>query len=66
MSWLHPVRPADRLRIKSTVLEAKISRTKPDRASILHRWEVVNQDDRLVMTMNGYDIFSRRQHVAGS
>ena len=60
--WLHPVRPGDRLRIKLTVLEAKISRTKPDRGSILHGWEVFNQDNRLVMTMEGYGIFSRRQH----
>jgi hypothetical protein len=44
------------------VLEAKISRTKPDRGSILHRWEVFNQDDRLVMTLEGYGILSRRQH----
>ena len=62
--WLHPVRPGDRLRMKMTVIEAKISRTKPDRGSVQHRWEVYNQDDRLVMTMDGYGILSRRPSPA--
>jgi len=62
--WLQPVRPGDRLRMKMTVLEAKISRTKPDRGSILHRWEVYNQRGELVMTMDGYGIVGRRPHAA--
>jgi acyl dehydratase len=60
--WLHPVRPGDRLRIKLTVLEAKISRSKPDRGSVLHRWEVFNQDGEMVMSLDGVGIFARRQH----
>jgi len=62
--WLHPVRPGDRLRMKMTVVESKISRTKPDRGSILHRWEVYNQTGALVMTMDGYGIVGRRPHGA--
>jgi acyl dehydratase len=58
--WLHPVRPGDRLRLKTTVLEAKISRSKPDRGSLLNRWDVYNQDGTLVMTMEGWGIVGRR------
>ncbi len=58
--WLHPVRPGDRLRLKTTVLEAKISRSKPDRGSVLNRWDVYNQDGALVMTMEGWGILGRR------
>ena len=58
--WLRPVRPGDRITMKMTVLESKISRTKPDRGTILHRWEVFNQSGELVMTMDGYGIVGRR------
>lgn len=63
LRWLLPVRPGDRLRMKMIVLEAKISRSKPDRGSVLHRWEVFNQDGELVMTMEGWGIVARRQHA---
>jgi acyl dehydratase len=33
--WTKPVRPGDRLRMKMTVLEAKLSRSKPDRGTVL-------------------------------
>ena len=58
--WLKPVRPGDRLKLKMTVLEAKISRSKPDRGTVLHRWEVFNQHGEMVMHMEGYGMFSRR------
>jgi len=61
LRWLQPVRPGDRLLLRLSVIEAKISRSKPDRGSVLHRWEVFNQKDELVMTMEGWGIFARRQ-----
>lgn len=58
--WLKPVRPDDRLRLRMTVLESKLSRTKPDRGTVLHRWEVFNQHGEMVMHMEGYGMFARR------
>jgi acyl dehydratase len=58
--WLKPVRPGDRLNLRMTVLEAKLSRTKPDRGTVLHRWEVFNQHGDMVMHMEGYGMFARR------
>jgi acyl dehydratase len=58
--WTKPVRPGDRLRMKMTVLESKISRTKPDRGTVLHRWEVFNQHGEMVMHMEGYGMYARR------
>ena len=58
--WTQPVRPGDRLKLRMTVLEAKPSRSKPDRGTVLHRWEVFNQRGESVMTMEGYGMFSRR------
>jgi acyl dehydratase len=58
--WTKPVRPGDRLKMKMTVLESKISRTKPDRGTVLHRWEVFNQHGEMVMHMEGYGMYARR------
>jgi acyl dehydratase len=58
--WLKPVRPGDRLRLKMTVLEAKPSRSKPDRGTVLHLWETFNQHGDMVMRMEGYGMFLRR------
>lgn len=58
--WLKPVRPGDTIRLRMTVLEARPSASKPDRGTVLHRWEVFNQKDELVLTMEGYGMFRRR------
>jgi acyl dehydratase len=58
--WLKPVRPGDTIRLRMRVLEAKPSASKPDRGTVLHRWEVFNQNDELVLTMEGYGMFRRR------
>ena len=59
--WLKPVRPGDSIRLRMTVLEAKPSASKPDRGTVLHRWEVLNQNGETVMTMEGYGMFRRRK-----
>jgi acyl dehydratase len=46
--------------MKMTVLEAKLSRSKPDRGTVLHRWEVYNQHGDMVMHMEGYGMYARR------
>ena len=58
--WLKPVRPGDSIRLRMTVLEARPSASKPDRGTVLHRWEVFNQKDELVLKMEGYGMFRRR------
>jgi acyl dehydratase len=58
--WLKPVRPGDRIRMRMSVLDAKPSASKPDRGTVLHLWEVFNQENDLVMRMEGYGMFKRR------
>jgi acyl dehydratase len=58
--WLAPVRPGDVLKGRMTVVEARPSRSKPDRGSIRCLWEVHNQEGRLVLTMQGWGMFARR------
>ena len=60
LRWLQPVRPGDRLRMRVTVLEARPSRSKPDRGMLRFRWEVLRHDGEAVMTMSGWGLYARR------
>ena len=53
LRWLLPVRPGDTLRIRVHVLEARPSRSKPDRGLMRFKVEATNQDGALAMTMIG-------------
>jgi len=61
--WLKPVRPGDRIRVTRKILETRASKSRPGMGVIKTLWQVFNQDDDLVMTMEGYGMFQRR--VAG-
>jgi acyl dehydratase len=60
VSWPKPVRAGDTLRLRMTVLETRPSKSKPDRGSVLHRWEVFNQANDLVLRIEGIGMFRRR------
>ena len=58
--WRTPVRAGDTLRVRMTVMQARVSASKPDRGLITHHWEVFNQRDEQVMEMTGITIARRR------
>jgi len=58
--WLAPVRAGDTLRYRGTVLEARASRSRPDRGLVRNRWEALNQDDVLVLSMESWGMLGRR------
>lgn len=64
--WLRPVRPGDTLRTRMTILATRPSGSKPDRGVINSKWEVFNQNDELVMTMEGMGMYRRRPIAAAS
>lgn len=47
--WPEPVRPGDTLRVRATAVQARRSRSKPDRGIVKTAIEAVNQDGRTVM-----------------
>ena len=61
-----PVRPGDVLRMRLTVLEVRPSQSKPDRGIVRTAWEVINQNDVVVMTSEGMGMFRKRPDVTGS
>ena len=65
LKWLKPVRPGDTIRGYRTTLETRASKSKPDVGLVKSLWEVLNQNDELVMTMEGYGMFRRRNPGGG-
>ncbi len=59
--WPRPVFPGDELSIRVTVLEASLSRSKPDRGIIWSCVEVLNQTNEVVMTMKAMNFLRCRE-----
>ena len=64
LRWLKPVRPGDALSVRVTVLEARRSRSKPDRGVVRTAIEAVNQDGVVVMTLIAMNLFRCRDNAS--
>jgi len=53
LQWLFPVRPGDTLRMRASVLDTRLSQSKPDRGVVTVRQELVNQNNLVVMRLDG-------------
>ncbi|HRP29791.1 MAG TPA: dehydratase, partial [Burkholderiaceae bacterium] len=60
LRWLAPVRPGDTLRCRFTLLDARMSQSKPDRGVARFRYEVINQAQAVVMTLVITQLLRRR------
>ena len=60
LKWLKPVRPGDTINARRTTLETRALKSKPDIGIVNNLWEVFNQDGEMVMSMQGYGMFRRR------
>ena len=58
--WLKPVRPGDTVSYSRVVLESRASTTRKGVGLVKHRWEAVNQRGELVLTMEGWGMFGRK------
>jgi acyl dehydratase len=56
LRWPSPVRAGDRLRVQASVLEARKSRSKPDRGIVRTLLEAVNQDDIMVLRLTSINL----------
>jgi acyl dehydratase len=60
IDWLKPVRPGDRLSVRSTTLGARPSRSRPDVGLVEMRFELMNQNREVVLRQQGAVFFGRR------
>jgi acyl dehydratase len=61
VKWPRPVLPGDSLRIVITILEKRVSNSRPDRGVVRYKVETFNQKDEKVMEMVTAVIAPRRQ-----
>lgn len=61
LQWLKPVRPGDTLQLRVRVLESRLSASKPTIGLVRSQWQMFNQDNECVMSMEGYSMIRRRQ-----
>jgi len=59
--WLKPVRPGDTLTYRVKVVETRPSATRSSVGLVKHLWEATNQTGELVLTLEGWAFFGRKQ-----
>ena len=65
LRWHKPVYPGDTLHIDYTVLEARPMASRPGVGLVKGQTEVKNQNDEVVLSMNGWGMFRRRDGAGG-
>jgi acyl dehydratase len=60
LRWPRPVRPGDRLRLESEVLETRPSRSRPEQGLVKMRTTTLNQNDEAVQIIVGNLVVPRR------
>jgi acyl dehydratase len=60
LRWPAPVRPGDSLRLQTTILETRRSRSKPDRGLVRTRAELLNQHDQIVLSLVAMNLIRLR------
>jgi acyl dehydratase len=60
LRWLHPVRPGDSLTLRVTVLEARLSRSKPEQGIVRSLVELINQRGETVLSLKPVSLIRRR------
>jgi len=61
LRWIQPVYPGDTLSLRLTTLEARPMASRPSVGLVLSKWEVLNQRREVVLTMQGWGMFGRRE-----
>lgn len=66
LRWPVPVRPGDSLRLRTTILEARQSRSKPDRGLVRTRAELVSQRDETPLSLIAMNLILLREPGAAA
>ena len=64
LKWIKPVMVGDQLRARMIVLGSRPMKSKPHVGLVNTRWEAVNQHDEVVMTIESWAMFRRREAAA--
>ncbi len=64
--WLKPVRVGDTIRMTTSVLDKRVSASKPDRGIVSTQWDGVNQHGETVITVRSKILFGLRNPGAAA
>ena len=64
LRWLAPVFPGDTLRLSMDILAARPMASRPGVGLVQSRWQMFNQHDQAVLTMQGWGMFAMRPAAA--
>ncbi|MEV6902358.1 MaoC family dehydratase [Amycolatopsis sp. NPDC051372] len=60
LRWPRPVRPGDKLHLRATIEDARLSKSKPDRGLLRTHIELFNADDEVVMSAHAINFMAVR------
>jgi acyl dehydratase len=60
VKWVKPVRPGDTLRSRMTVLESRISKSRPSLGLVRFHFDMLNQADETVLTQTNWVMFATK------
>ena len=60
LRWQKPVYPGDTLSVRLTVVESRPMASRANVGLVSSKWEVMNQQRDVVLTMQGWGMFGRR------
>jgi acyl dehydratase len=66
LRWMKPVHPGDTLSIRLTVLETRPMASRATVGLVSSKWEVMNQNRDVVLSMQGWGMFGRREPAASA
>ena len=64
LRWHQPVYPDDVLSVRLTTLDARPMASRPQVGLVLSKWETLNQHGEVVLSMQGWGMFGRRDPAA--
>lgn len=59
--FLRPVRPGDAIHVKSTVTASEPSKSRPDRGRTTFLYEIINQNEEVVISYYAIQLLKRRE-----
>ena len=62
--WLAPLRPGRQIRVRTTVLDTRVSSSRPDMGFVKMLFEVIDDTGVTVMTLNNSLMMGRREKSA--
>jgi acyl dehydratase len=63
LRWATPLRPGDSLRLRTTILDTRRSRSKPDRGLVRTRGELLNQHGQTVLSLVAMNLLLLRESL---